>query len=229
MSQDLNLTKVRSLRYPEGILLEDYHTQANSADVAVYFRHIREHLIEYINEADAIVGNIAWLTELAILEALTDTEAVAIVIQKRDLLRKDLGETPSQKRQLIHLYMEFPKGFTRADEIFQDTVLYCEGEQYIIDPIRVIGYKQKASGPKAHNKFLVFCRRKNATYEPYAVWTGSFNFTKTSVYSFENAVVISHPEITRAYFSEFAQLELLSEPMFFTSFELTPQWQKENG
>lgn len=38
---------------------------------------------------------------------------------------------------------------------------------------------------------------------PYAVWTGSFNFTKNACASFENAVVLREPAIVKAFFEEY--------------------------
>jgi hypothetical protein len=62
-----------------------------------------------------------------------------------------------------------------------------------------------------HNKFLVFCRLTEDKLSPYAVWTGSANFTHNARYSFENAVFIRDHSISIAYFNEWRQIVKFSE------------------
>jgi hypothetical protein len=63
------------------------------------------------------------------------------------------------------------------------------------------------------------------TVEPYGVWTGSFNFTKSSVASFENAVYIEDSKIAYAYAHEFAQIFALSEPLDWTTSWSAPEYR----
>jgi phosphatidylserine/phosphatidylglycerophosphate/cardiolipin synthase-like enzyme len=57
------------------------------------------------------------------------------------------------------------------------------------------------------------------------VWTGSFNFTYTGTRSFENAIYIEDPEVSRAYFNEWEQIAALSEPLDWESPYVAPQWR----
>lgn len=61
--------------------------------------------------------------------------------------------------------------------------------------------------------------------KPYAVWTGSFNFSVNATKSFENALYITEPSIVQAYFSEWSQLECLSESLDSESVSLSPEWE----
>ena len=90
-----------------------------------------------------------------------------------------------------------------------------------------------------HHKFAVFCERRESNDSaaeeaffddyivpvPYAVWTGSFNFTYTGTRSFENAVYIEDPEISRAYFNEWEQVAALSEPLDWERPYVAPEWR----
>ncbi len=80
-----------------------------------------------------------------------------------------------------------------------------------------------------HNKFLVFARitheQDRDTITPYAVWTGSFNFTVNAVASLENALYLTSPEIVGAFFEEFGQIMALSEPLDWESDWMTPEWR----
>ena len=80
-----------------------------------------------------------------------------------------------------------------------------------------------------HNKFMVFAKilmdeHGNHLYHPYAVWTGSFNFTKNAGMSLENAVYITVPNIVKAYLKEFEQIAALSEPLDWDSEWMSPEW-----
>lgn len=59
---------------------------------------------------------------------------------------------------------------------------------------------------------------------PYAVWTGSFNFSKSATQSFENALYILDPSIIQAYLSEWNQIAALSESLDWDSDVLSPDF-----
>jgi phosphatidylserine/phosphatidylglycerophosphate/cardiolipin synthase-like enzyme len=60
---------------------------------------------------------------------------------------------------------------------------------------------------------------------PYAVWTGSYNFTKNAGMSFENALYIEDQPIVDAYMAEYAQIFSLSEPLDWTSEWSVPEYR----
>lgn len=62
-------------------------------------------------------------------------------------------------------------------------------------------------------------------FVPYAVWTGSFNFSKNAKHSLENALVIRRPAIVDAYYKEFQQVAALSEPLDWESPYVAPEWR----
>jgi uncharacterized protein YeeX (DUF496 family) len=60
---------------------------------------------------------------------------------------------------------------------------------------------------------------------PYAVWTGSFNFSKNSELSFENVIIIHDKDIAQKYFEEWANICALSEPLDWESEYIEPEWR----
>jgi len=62
-------------------------------------------------------------------------------------------------------------------------------------------------------------------FEPYEVWTGSFNFTKNATYSFENAVLSKDQNIVGAFFREFGQIAALSESLDWETEWTAPDWR----
>lgn len=106
--------------------------------------------------------------------------------------------------------------------------------------------------PRMHNKFIVFCNMLqhedrdecdfrhpifrngedlgiekyiNFSIQPYAVWTGSYNFTQNATQSLENAVFIRDEMIAKRYYDEWAFIYGLSEPLDWTSKWINPEFR----
>lgn len=219
---------------------EDYTTESEDRQTQVYFKDLYRHLIRHIQQADIVVGCVAWLTHPDILDALAEKEGVALIVQKEDFLRPDKNSTRGWKADLHRRYAALPSTLTRQDSALAETRLwdmsYCDDPT--IPAVRCVGIHNADKAPaipRAHHKFVVFCRsvplnpteewEEDKTYVPYAVWTGSFNFTVNSMSSFENAVVLSDPKIVRAYFCEFGQVAALSEPLNWQDQWVAPEWR----
>jgi hypothetical protein len=192
--------------------------------VNVYFRNLQEHLIQHIREARMVVGCVAWLTNAHILKALSEVaHGVAIVVQKEDFLRPDLGADASWKRKMRAMYgalkADLPAPIAWPGLIGNLSLLGGPD----IDPVRCVGnhnQDRRLAFPRMHNKFLVFCRpeffpERDAPPvfdpKPYAVWTGSFNLTHNAALSLENALFITDPNIVEAYYREWEQIQAISE------------------
>jgi len=127
------------------------------------------------------------------------------------------------------LYDDLSGNFTRYEFPFLAHMSCACG--YPIEPVRCVGVinnGQKIPSPRMHHKFVVFGHLTEEEYPyflPYAVWTGSFNFTKTAGYSLENAVVIREPAIVKAYVSEWEQVMALSEPLNWNATWVEPEWR----
>ncbi len=219
---------------------QDYSTSSNDGKTTVYFRNIESQLIKHIDEADYIVGCVAWLTSFPILKALSKKSGVSIIVQKEDFLRPDVNPSQQWKLNLRKAYDALPIGISRQDDIFDSTALpdmstSCDPD---ITPIRCVGNHNSAKSPafpRAHHKFIVFCKKDLTiatwlrtdwpSFEPYAVWTGSFNFTKNAGQSLENAVVLQDRKIVNAYFQEYAQIAAVSEPLDWESAWVAPEWR----
>ena len=202
----------------------------DSKDVQVFFRDIKSHLLNEIDKATGILGCVAWLTDGDVLDALAN-KAAAIVVQKEDFLRPDIDfkNDSSWHRWLWDKYSKV-EGY-----ISKLSLAGCVASEFDwkmfeerISGIRCVGNHNSdkvPASPRMHNKFMIFGMweltypdTSNPNYEqiifkPYAVWTGSFNFTKNAGYSLENAVLIKIPEVVDAYYQEFGHILGLSEPL----------------
>ena len=208
-----------------------------SGRTKVYFKHLEAHLIEHIRESQVVMGCVAWLTSESIIEALSSKDT-AIVVQKEDFLRPDLEARGGWPQRLRELYRTLKCDLDRyAFPGLISNLSVCGDPS--IEPIRCVGNHNKdkaAAFPRSHHKFVVFGKivRVAPTPErayavthvvPYAVWTGSYNFTKNAGSSFENAVYIDDLSVVRAYVKEFSQVFALSESLDWTSPWAAPEYR----
>lgn len=207
--------------------LVTYDHSIASKNVEVFFRNLKEHLLEQILSADMVIGAVAWITDLDILMALAQKETL-LVVQKEDFLRPDLQSalTASDKATLHQAYdalqpfdgRKVPIG-PFAQALYPDKLAH-------LAPVRSFGYcvpTQMYRVPKMHNKFLAFLQHdENDTYQPTSVWTGSLNFTAMSLNSLENAIVIHDPEIAEAFICEAQIIYLKGDPLNWESDWINP-------
>jgi hypothetical protein len=204
------------------------------------FRDHRSALIREITRSKIVFGCVAWLTDPEILRSLCRPQyGCAIVIQKEDFLRVDESEINARSWEVdlrrnyeaLHCSLERFNLPTPANEL--STL-----SDPTVDPVRCVGNhnaEKNPASPRMHNKFAVFAdvieefdERYGVNFQrvkPYAVWTGSCNWTVTSGRSFENAVLIHDPKIAKAYLTEWSNIFCLSEPLDWESPWVTPQYR----
>lgn len=213
--------------------------RAKGVSVEAYFRNLENHLVRHIRSADAVVGCVAWLTSPGILDALASVQrGVSIIVQKEEFLRPDLGVRNFAKwrQSLRSRYAAL-----RSLECWPDTLNMVTSalvEDMRIEPVRCAGMAREgcATQPRMHHKFLVFCKRaatpRRPVYSeeatswpvPYAVWTGSFNFTQNGSHSLENAVFIRDQSVAERYYQEWQNVAWLSESLDWTSRWVEQEW-----
>ena len=232
---NLNEAGIRSDYETGGKRKQDDNSRTGGA-VSVYFKNLVDHLVAHTQSADVVVGCVAWLTNPTILKALARKQGVSIIVQKEDFLRPDADHGKDSNDRLRKLYAALP---TMVRDDFEKLRNMSTCVDPDIDAVRCMGVRPiggRRISPKMHHKFVVFCRIDSSppkTYEeidafvsvPYAVWTGSFNFTKNGSLSLENAVYIEEPEIARAYYDEWAQVAALSESLDWDSEYVDPEWR----
>jgi hypothetical protein len=232
MSKDLNKLEIQTDGSPER--LTDNSAASPDGSVRVHFRDLEEALIANIRKAHVVVGCVAWLTSRPILNALALVPGgVSIVVQKEDFLRPDLDATGNTSRPLSVLYNKLPETSGRYSfPGLVSSLSYCTDST--IAPVRCVGNhnrEKSSSFPRMHNKFVLFCNVKEAEGDgfseitPYAVWTGSFNFSKNATFSFENAVVLTDEAIVQSYYREWGQILALSEPLNWEDPWCAPEWR----
>lgn len=203
--------------------------------VEVYFKDLEYHLVRKIREADIVVGCVAWLTHMDILGALSRLTAASIIVQKEDFLRPDSKNLSMS--DIRNAYNKVPYWSRMGMGGVLGEMSVCGDPT--IQGVRCVGAEssgQKKAHPRMHHKFLVFCKHEPdpgaeimgimyPNVSPYAVWTGSFNFTYNAERSFENAVVLQDHKAVWAYFQEYLQVAALSEPLDYEHPWIEPEWR----
>ena len=194
--------------------------------VEAVFRHVKHRLIEFIREADMVIGAVAWLTDADVLAALAQRPSL-LVIQKEDFLRPDMASVlmPQKKAALRAAYERlgtFDGTRVTAGPFSQGV----PGVGAAMPAVLCFGSclpGQMFRMPRMHNKFIVLLKETAAGFSPQAVWTGSFNFTELSRHSLENALIVRDPVIAEAYAAEAQAIYLLGEPLDWTLEWARPQ------
>lgn len=205
-----------------------------SGRVIAHFGDMTRPAINFIRGSSVVLGCVAWLTSFPILEGLAAVGDVAIIVQKEDFLRPDLGATEGWKTELRRRYDRLSCNIQRYS-----MPAPLSSMSYLSDPtvpaVRCAGHFNTAKSqamPRMHHKFLVRCTNHQtdatltaADLRAEAVWTGSFNFSNNGAQSFENAVEIHDEGIATAFLQEFARVAAISEPLDWTSEWAEPTWR----
>lgn len=239
MADDLNGILIPNADGPDEPLAA-YDVESADAAVTVHMRGLDRALIERIRESEAVFGCVAWLTHPGVLRALSTKQTVALVVQKEDFLRPDIAAAPGFARSLRQAYAMLRSPHWRCD--YPSPLCYMSvANDPRLDPVRCFvnhNSIRKATSPRMHHKFFVFATVRNPPpevvdqnlpwedgFDPYAVWTGSFNPTVNGTRSLENAVYIRHRGIAEAYYKEWAQIMAASEPLDWESEWCAPEWR----
>lgn len=216
---------------PSTFAWNDDQRSTSSGTITAHFGDLTDRAIRFIDESEAVVGCVAWLTEFRLLDALARRQ-VSLVVQKEDFLRPDAGVADEWKSRLRNKYTRLRNNFAR----FQFPSPLGDAS-YASDPtldaVRCVGNHNSDKAPampRMHHKFLVRLRTESgaqhdSSLQPVSVWTGSFNFSKNAGYSFENAVEIEDEVVAAAYLNEFSRVMTLSEPLDWESAWVYPEWR----
>src|SRR3954468_14419777 len=91
-----------------GAKQEDPSTAKPAVDTEVVFRQHRDRLLTLLAEYPYVLGCVAWLTDMRILDALATREGVSILVQKEDFLRPNLDGAADFAVTLRRAYDRLP-------------------------------------------------------------------------------------------------------------------------
>lgn len=205
LTRNLNFNRMRK----KNISIEE------NSKIKVYFDDLEKHLIDYISKSSYVMGCVAWLTNRNIIDALDNTKGTKIIVNKEEFLSTKMKE--GQKffyKCLRGKYNDIPDIFESQCSCCLKKIKLCANFTKTFGTINqkngailTCGIVNNLS--KMHHKFLIFLDDNLSTV---GVWTGSYNLSKNSNNSLENALYITEPDIIMAYVNEFLSIYSFSEP-----------------
>lgn len=196
----------------------------------VYYEFLEARLAAYIRQCTRVIGCMAWLTSVTLLEALKKVPEVSIVVQSEHWMLP-VVRTQQQQHQDKPLdwmgrqrmaYESLPKFEIRNEsgvlnETLSETALtsLCSGVGGLkIDAIRCAGELNRSvsdgrGSPRMHHKFLVLYNRSGVA----SLWVGTFNMTKNATLSADSALYIQSKQLVEAYRQEWACWLEVSTPL----------------
>ncbi len=207
--------------------------------ITVVFRDQAQFLVREIKKSKLVLGCVAWITDDDIIDALRVPDyGCALICQKEDFLRPDRAINSFEFRaKLQRGYEKLGCGIERYF-LPEPAASLSTGADPTVDPIRCVGNhnsEKNPAFPRMHNKFCIFADvvEEPSPYgdflqpviKPYAVWTGSCNWSKTAGHSFENGIFIEDSVIVKAYATEWANIFCLSEPLDWESEWVCPEYR----
>lgn len=211
---DMHLIEME-IKYNLNNLIND-NNSIHSNNVEVVFRDFKAKLISLIEDSDIVLGAVAWLTDIDVLNSLKKVQC-QITLQKEDFLRPDLKMylPEEDKKCLKELYdglachLKTNQFHSKIYQLSKDNILD-------INPTTCFGYFNKNlrhCTPKMHNKFFIFAKLDEDLnkVKPFRVWTGSANITNMSINSLENCIIIHDEIIANHYLKEYEHIYYLSE------------------
>jgi hypothetical protein len=225
---NLHQALIRNADGPDVRFCDTPDPSLSSNETNFYFRDLQRHLLEEIRKADFVLGAVAWLTDPALIEALSQTKhGAAMLVQKEDFLRSDCEDDnrSAWAQRLRAGYEKLDKGTVGRVDLPMGahlSYMYDSGKGMGVRCVGNYNRTKNPATPRMHNKFAIFCRVVKNTDEysypsyflqPYAYWTGSFNWSLNAGRSFENAVLTYDTKVAEAAASEWGNIYALSEPL----------------
>ncbi|CAH6420072.1 Hypothetical protein MVR_LOCUS27 [uncultured virus] len=186
---------------------------------------MEDHLVKYIGQASYAVGCACWLTNRNIIDALERMRGVKIIVSKEEFLNPKMQSAQRFSYSCI-------RGCYNALSDLSKAMCTCCPEPTVASlcpnyrhtfgtrmhdlPIdgAVLTCGIVNHGSRMHHKFLVFF---DESFKPIGVWTGSYNFSRNSNHSLENALYVTEPRVIQEYIKEFLAIYLLAEKYDWTS------------
>ncbi len=182
--------------------------------IKVYFENLEGSLLKHLSEASYVLGCVAWLTNNIIIQALQKLKGVKIIVNKEEFLSRKM------KKYQQNFYQNLRNSYDTIPDILRKQCLCCKKEiNQCCKFNKLVGKLENKEGAiltcgivnyssRMHHKFLILF---NDEFNPIGVWTGSYNFSKNSNNSFENAIYITDISVITKYINEFLSIYCLSE------------------
>ncbi len=185
-------------------------------------------VLNLIRNADAVVVSCYVLSRRPLFEALAQKERVLMLCHKTDMAGPADARNAKPFVQRVRALQgrEFaPSELAPAAPWFQHCVPVKK-----VPVARCLGdFQSDRTVPLMHDKTIVALRKSTdaQTYYPYALWTGTNNFTENATRSVGVGMIVDHPETAAMRLNDILNYVLSSEPVPWCHQALTPEWREK--
>ncbi|CAH6418285.1 Hypothetical protein POVN_LOCUS55 [uncultured virus] len=157
-----------------------------------HFTKIKEAIATYLRGADTAYVCSAWFSCPHILEAMASLSKCELLVSTKPPCLHELKEA----RIACYLHVHQPK-FSFSVEVKEDNERSVPSVKDDVKEYELM-----------HNKFIVLLKEagEERIQTPYAVITGSYNFTKAADTNAENIVYIPDSVVAAVYLKQFFEL-----------------------
>lgn len=170
------------------------------------------HTIEKYGKNRIIVGCVAWFNSNDIVDALSsNAKAVSFIVNNEDYKKWGFGSVNRKKFENL-------PAFNRPFSQVWGKKIECELSilKQTYPPVRAFGVaseeKTLINASTMHSKFMVICDENDM---PWALWSGTNNFTEKSKRNLENAFFFISPRLAMFYFLHFSRTFVLSSELIY--------------
>jgi phosphatidylserine/phosphatidylglycerophosphate/cardiolipin synthase-like enzyme len=156
--------------------------------VCPHFTDIEQQICQYIDEADEVWICSAWFSSIPILDQASLRTAKLIISDWSRLSKGNPNYSPKLTREIL--------------QAIPQTYIYAPTSS----SSSAGGHSSSAGGHPTeflmHDKFIVLFQDQ----KPYAIITGSYNYTQNAKNNFENIVYIEDHEVAKKFANEFEKI-----------------------
>lgn len=192
----------------------------------LYFENIYEHLLEHIKQAKYIVGCVAWLTDMSVLDLMIQKlQGVSLIVQTETYLTRNY-KWDKWRDRLKDKYRQLPNfPWTEWGRRYP-TLALPSSSSSSSSAVRIAGEKMQARRQKVntsqtykkqveaqdedenkkqmmHLKSLLFF---DANLVATGLWTGSYNPSFRARHSWEYVTYFRDAQVCREFFLEFRRV-----------------------
>ncbi len=178
------------------------------------FEGVIDELCKEIKQANVVFGDVMSVTSKKVISALEGLDSCQLVLNK-----KSYGKH--------HLYSRIRCLYTPRNILYNLEEAIDDGSwDDDLESIRYCGSLDESEPALMHNKIIVLAKidPRNFRLDPYAVWSGSCNFSFNASRSFENAIITYNRKVAVQYYKEYKQILARSESIKNLNSFYNPQW-----
>lgn len=190
-------------------------------------RRQEECILQLVDKADAIVVSCYMMSRQPFFDALAQKDRVFLLCHKTNLVGPTEARSAQPFLKRLAVLRKQSRQFQTSE--LRTSVPWLERTlpRKTLPLARCVGaYQDSFTTPLMHDKTVIALRKKKTQYIPFALWTGTNNFTENATRSIGAGTLIEDPHTAMLRLNDILNYTLSSEPIPWRSQRLQPQWRQ---